>query len=127
MAGVFSKVYEIVCAIPKGKVLTYGLISSLLEGKLSAQGVGWALKALPSGDDLGTNDSGETVHTYSSQSVPWHRVINSKGMVSTNKRPDIQKNLQKKLLEAEGVVFDSEEKIDLNKNLWLEAGSFFTP
>ncbi len=46
--AVFAEVYEIVRLIPRGKVLTYGYISDMLEKRLSAQGVGWALNALSS-------------------------------------------------------------------------------
>ena len=106
--------YKIVSSIPEGKVLTYGLISNLMEGRLSAQGVGWALNSLKSSGDDG----------YNSKSVPWHRVINSKGMVSTHKRPEIDPDLQRKLLEAEGVVF-KDDRVDLNKYLWKAGLSQF--
>lgn len=124
MSGVFNRVYEIVQAIPKGNVLTYGLISNLLEGKLSAQAVGWALKALPAEGEP-TKKKKEDGLVYNSSTVPWHRVINSKGMISTHKRPEIRPGLQKKLLQKEGVKFDREEKIDLSRYLWKEAGAYF--
>ncbi|HMO23859.1 MAG TPA: MGMT family protein [Candidatus Melainabacteria bacterium] len=110
MSEVFERVYHIVQAIPRGKVLTYGLISQMLGGRLSAQGVGWALNAL----------SGNKDSRYHSENVPWQRVINSKGMVSTNRRGDLPPDLQRRLLEDEGIVFDENERIDLNRYLWKE-------
>lgn len=114
---VFDRVYEIVAQIPRGRVLTYGLISNLLGGRLSAQGVGWALKALPA--SAGEKHKGYQ-SKYNSRTVPWHRVINSRGGTSTYKIAAIPPNLQRELLEAEGVIFDQEEKVDLSKYLWLE-------
>ena len=48
MAKVYEEIYKIVQRIPKGRVLTYGLISNMIGSRMSAQGVGWALKALGS-------------------------------------------------------------------------------
>ena len=90
----FDSVYKIVCRIPKGKVLTYGLISQLIGKRLSAQGVGWALNALPGS---ATAAGGKKYH---SQNVPWHRVVNSKGGMSTHKIIDIPPDMQKQLLQA---------------------------
>ena len=111
----FEHVYEIVRKIPRGKVYTYGLISKRMNKRLSAAAVGWAMKALGSG----TDEKG-----YTSKNVPWHRVINSKGKLSTqiesaqltdDGRPD---NLQRVLLEQEGVDFANDDSIDLNLFLW---------
>lgn len=102
----FQLVYALVRTIPQGKVLTYGLVSHLLSSRLSAQGVGWALNALTSDAD--------------SPPVPWQRVVNSKGGLSTYKRPEIPPGLQRHLLELEGVRFDANEQIDLQTYLWHE-------
>ena len=119
--SVYFEVYEIVKGIPRGRILTYGLISNLLERRLSAQGVGWALRALSSDKDN---------KKYHSGNVPWHRVINSTGGISTSRistsRISISRNtemlpdLQQSLLEEEGIVFNSEGKLDMQKYLWTE-------
>jgi methylated-DNA-protein-cysteine methyltransferase related protein len=114
--SVYERVYEIVKRIPKGRVLTYGTISDLMGGRLSAQGVGWALKALPSQSKKKDN----RLSKYNSKTVPWHRVINSLGGTSTHKVADIPPDLQREMLEAEGLVFNEEEKVDLPKYLWVE-------
>ncbi|MBI1270883.1 cysteine methyltransferase [bacterium] len=111
MSEVFEKVYRIVQSIPRRRVLTYGLISQLMEGKLSPQGVGWALNGL---------SGRKGASAFDSETVPWHRVINSRGLVSTNRRGDMPPDLQRRLLEDEGVVFDAEERVDLNRFLWKE-------
>jgi len=109
--SVYFEVYEIVKDIPRGRILTYGLISNLLEKRLSAQGVGWALRAL-SGDKANKK--------YHSGNVPWHRVINSTGGISTSRNTEMQPDLQQSLLEAEGIEFNSEGKLDMQKYLWSE-------
>lgn len=100
--SVFEQVYKIVLQIPPGKVMTYGQISLLLGEKLSAAGVGWAMNATPSDE----------------RKIPWHRVINSRGGVSTNKILNVAPNLQKNLLEAEGLVFNEQGLIDLKTYQW---------
>ena len=62
-----------------------------------ARTVGWALRACP--DD-----------------VPWHRVVNAKGVVSW--RPSEGFRLQRALLRGEGVRFNRRGRIDLMKYGW---------
>lgn len=64
----------------------------MIGGRLSPVGVGWALRAAPDG------------------SIPWHRVINAQGRVSTD---GDHPGLQRAMLEAEGIVFDVDGRIDL--------------
>ena len=119
--SVYAEVYKIVKKIPRGRVLTYGLISDLLEKRLSAQGVGWALRALPGPTKKRKSTGGKANKSvFDSKSVPWHRVVNSSGGISTHKNPGIPPDWQKHLLEAEGIKFDREDKIDLSKHLWLD-------
>lgn len=94
--GVFrERVYEIVRRIPYGRVATYGLISTLAGMPRHARQVGWALHTLP--DSLVWGAEADVRHTYAPQEeetnaaneaivgrVPWHRVINAKGQVSTH-------------------------------------------
>lgn len=123
--------------IPRGRVLTYGVISDMLGGRLTAQGVGWALKALPDGSVKVTAKGagrgkttlkkpasgtaatkGKQQGKYSSQTVPWQRVINARGTTSTFK-VGMPPDLQRQMLEKEGVPFDDEGKVDLKKYLWV--------
>jgi methylated-DNA-protein-cysteine methyltransferase-like protein len=140
MAHVYDEIYRIVQNIPKGRVLTYGVISDLIGKRMSAQGVGWALKALgsekrknsaPKGEPAVTKTapkpnkkSGKTKQqspaSFDMESVPWQRVVNSQGGTSTHKIAEIPPGLQQHLLEREGVKFDEEGKLDLTKYLWYE-------
>ncbi|MFQ6016292.1 MAG: MGMT family protein [Anaerolineae bacterium] len=101
MPGFFEKVYEVVSQIPYGKVATYGQISMIIDGTPhGARTVGWALHALPEDSD-----------------IPWHRVINAQGRISTSCRQH-DALWQRELLEEEGVVFDEADRVDLVKYQW---------
>ncbi|CAN5146575.1 MGMT family protein [soil metagenome] len=110
----FEQVYEIIISIPRGKVLTYGIISMLMNRRLSAAAVGWALNGL----------SNKTGCTYSMETVPWYRVVNAQGKLSTKLKSSLlDKNrnpikLQRILLENEGVIFNADEAIDLTRYLY---------
>jgi len=135
MSEIYDEIYKIVQRIPKGRVLTYGLISHMIGGRMSAQGVGWALKALGSAKrkESASKKSAKkettakkrtskksTAKSFDMGSVPWQRVVNSQGGTSTHKIADIPPGLQQALLEAEGIIFDEEGKMNLNKYLWME-------
>ncbi len=91
-----DRIYALVRRIPPGKVLTYGRVASLLNVPLGARAVGWAMRELPSGSD-----------------VPWQRVINASGGISTHYLDGEGKLLQQTLLEAEGVRFDEGGRVKL--------------
>ena len=93
----FERVWRIVKRVPKGRVVTYGQISRMIEQRLTPVGVGWAVRAAPAG------------------SIPWQRVVNAQGGISTDGE---HPGLQRALLEAEGVRFDGEGKIDLARYGW---------
>lgn len=94
----YKIIYELVRQIPRGRVATYGQIAQLAKWGRRARHVGWAMHAAP--DD-----------------VPWHRVINSKGEISRRASSDSHE-LQRLLLEAEGVEFDAKGKVDLKRYGW---------
>lgn len=119
MSQIYTEIYKIVQSIPKGRVLTYGLVSQMIGGRMSAQGVGWALKALGSAKQKGARKA-TAKNTYDIGTVPWQRVVNAQGGTSTHKIVDIPPDWQKQLLEAEGIIFDDEGKMDLKKYLWLD-------
>jgi methylated-DNA-protein-cysteine methyltransferase related protein len=99
---VFEKIYRLVLRIPRGRVMTYGQIARLLEDRYSARLVGWAMHATPQDE----------------RNIPWHRVINSKGGISTGRVTVQQPDLQRLLLEAEGVLFDERGHCDLSLYQW---------
>jgi methylated-DNA-protein-cysteine methyltransferase-like protein len=100
--AVFEKIYRIVLLIPRGRVMTYGQIARLLGGRYSPRLVGWAMHATPK----------------DGRNIPWHRVINSRGRVSTGKVLVHNPDLQKWMLEAEGISFDDRDKCDLSVHQW---------
>ena len=86
--------------VPRGRVTTYGHVAALCGKPRAARTVGWALHALPEGSD-----------------VPWHRVINAQGGISISK-VGIPPELQRALLESEGVKFDRDGRVDLKRWAW---------
>jgi methylated-DNA-protein-cysteine methyltransferase-like protein len=86
--------------VPRGRVTTYGHVAALCGKPRAARTVGWALHALPEGSD-----------------VPWHRVINARGGISISK-VGIPPELQRALLETEGVTFDRDGCVDLRTWGW---------
>ncbi|RMF88026.1 MAG: methylated-DNA--[protein]-cysteine S-methyltransferase [Nitrospinota bacterium] len=96
----YDYVYRVVRQVPWGKVTTYGRVAAILGHPRAARAVGYALHNLSSDTD-----------------VPWHRVINAQGMISA--RCDLHRpEIQRVLLEAEGIIFDTAGKVDLQRFLW---------
>ncbi len=101
------RVYAIVGGIPPGRVMTYGSIAALIPppagitwiaySHLRARWVGQAMARCP-------------------DSLPWQRVVNSQGRISS--RPGRGPQLQRNLLEREGVIFGESDRIDLNVFGW---------
>ena len=94
----YQRIYAVVRRIPRGRVATYGQVAELagLEGR--ARQVGYALHNSPPG-------------------LPWHRVINAQGTISARASSDWGE-LQRHLLEAEGVEFDRTGRVDLKRFRW---------
>ena len=99
---VFEKIYRLVLRIPRGRVMTYGQIARILEEKYSPRLVGWAMHATPS----------------DGRNIPWHRVINSRGGVSTGRVILAEPDRQRLMLEAEDVRFDERGHCDLSVYQW---------
>lgn len=96
----YEEVYEIVRSIPKGKVTTYGVIGKKLT--MSPRTVGQVLHANPYEGD-----------------VPCHRVVNRDGRIAPNFAFG-GLDIQRKLLESEGVVF--KDPTHVNPTFVLTAG-----
>ncbi len=97
----YERVYELVRAVPRGRVITYGHVALALGSPMAARAVGYALSSLPGDRD----------------DVPWWRVINARGAISLKGR-GAGADLQQALLEREGVVFDAEGRTDLRRYRW---------
>jgi methylated-DNA-protein-cysteine methyltransferase related protein len=96
-----DKVLSIVSSIPQGRVATYGNVALMAGYPRRARHVGHLLRGI----------SEDTA-----QSLPWHRVVNASGHLSTYKVGT--GDLQRVLLEAEGVVFSKAGKLELQKLEW---------
>jgi methylated-DNA-protein-cysteine methyltransferase-like protein len=95
----YQRIYGVVRRVPRGRVATYGQIAALARASGPRQ-VGYALHALAEGTD-----------------VPWYRIVNARGRISL--QPGLGGgSLQRALLEAEGVVFDGDGRIDLEHFQW---------
>ena len=98
-----QRVYEIVNAIPVGKVMTYGQIAEILGEGYTPRTVGFVM------------------HAAETEKVSWQRVINSQGACSTG-RMTVPVNLQQSILESEGVKFNEKGRCDLSVYRWSPEG-----
>jgi len=90
---------KIIKEIPRGKVATYGLIAAHSGNPRAARQVARILHSSSRKDNL-----------------PWYRVVNRNGHIAL--KPSHGFELQKKMLQKEGVVFDEDSTIDLDIYLW---------
>jgi len=93
------RIFDLVNAIPAGKVAAYGQIGAMAGGA-SGRMVGFALASL---------------RYRQTQGVPWQRVINRSGKISLT---GSDAALQRVLLEEEGVGFDAKGSVDLTEFGW---------
>lgn len=96
----YALIWAWIRKIPRGRVATYGQIATLAGLDGHARQVGYALHNLPG-----------------SSGVPWHRVINAKGEISPRSSGDSHE-LQRLLLEEEGVEFTLDGRVNLRKYQW---------
>jgi len=96
--GLHRGIHDVVSRIPRGRVATYGQIARLAGLPGQARLVGYALHALPAGTP-----------------VPWQRVVNAQGAISVRSGHETN---QRRLLEREGVEFDSRGRIPLDSFQW---------
>lgn len=92
-------IWQTVCAIPQGKVATYGQVAELAGLKGMARYVGFALASLAPGSD-----------------VPWHRVVNAQGRISFAEFSAAARE-QTERLRAEGVEVN-QGRIALRQYRW---------
>jgi len=94
------QVIKIIRQIPEGRVATYGQIAKLAGRPNASRGVVWIL-----------HSSSETF------SLPWHRVLNSKGQIGLPKGSAGHRR-QCQLLRAEGVEVTPDGRLDLDIFQW---------
>jgi methylated-DNA-protein-cysteine methyltransferase-like protein len=99
-----ARIYDVVRAIPRGKVATYGEIAELAGIASGHRVAARAMRVCP-------------------PQLPWQRVVGKKDArrAAINIEDEEHADLQRKLLAAEGVIFDSGGFIPLRKSGWLHA------
>ncbi len=98
--GLFQEFYQVVRAIPKGKVASYGQVALLAGHPRAARFVGYALHANP---EPGV--------------IPCHRVVFKDGGLASGFAfggPGVQRDL----LEHEGVTFLPDGRVDMHACQW---------
>lgn len=99
MTKFYEAVYTLVRDIPRGRVMTYGQIATILGHPRAARAVGYALRASKDSD------------------VPWQRVINRTGGISA--RSEVERPIEQRMrLEDEGVAFGIDDTCDLKHYQW---------
>lgn len=104
MGDFSNRVFDVVRCIPRGKVATYGQVGRLIGAPRSARYVGYALRANP--------EPGAEVNN-----IPCHRVVFKDGGLCKGFAfggPEVQREL----LEAEGVTFSDDDHVDMGACLW---------
>ena len=89
----YKQIYETVKKIPQGRVMSYGQIARMLGRPRNAREVGRAMRICP--DD-----------------IPWQRVVMADGTITGGQFADIRKGM----LEAEGIAFLSDGRVDMKKH-----------
>lgn len=99
--GAFNdSVYELVRQIPRGRVASYGQVARMVGSPRNARFVGYALHVNP---EPGV--------------IPCHRVVFKDGRLAPGFAfggPDAQREL----LEAEGVAFLDDGRVDMSRYQW---------
>ena len=99
--GSHDRIRAVVRRIPRGRVSTYGRVAELAGLPGQARLVGYTLAAAEDGSG-----------------VPWHRVINAGGGISTRSVGPGGSVLQRLRLEEEGVEFDARGRVSLERFGW---------
>lgn len=94
-----QRVYDLVRRIPQGRVCTYGHIALLLGSPRASRIVGAAMYRAPHG-------------------LPCHRVLYKDGSLCCDQAFG-GKEIQRQMLESEGVTFLPNGRVDLKQHLWL--------
>lgn len=98
VATLQARVFALVRACPIGRVTTYGWLAKTIGYPRGARMVGWIMNESPEG-------------------VPAQRVINSKGEL-TGSWAFGQQGKMRRMLEAEGIIFSPDGRVDLKRYGW---------
>ena len=97
-----DRVIKEIKKIPKGKVASYGQVAAVAGSPRAARQVGGILRNI---------DLAGTI-------LPWWRVINNQGIISIKGNWTATKELQRDLLQKDGVKVSEDFKVDMEKYRW---------
>ena len=98
-----AAICSVIRRIPRGWVATYGQVAAMAGLPRRARLVGHVLQRLDPATD-----------------IPWHRVVNAKGEVTYSPSRNGGDAIQRRLLQEEGVEFDNNQRLDLERCRWLD-------
>ena len=98
--GFHARVFAVVARVPRGRITTYGDVAAALGHRGAARQVGYALG-------------------HCERDVPWHRVVNASGQVST-RADGSPSGEQVRLLRRDGLAVDARGRIaEFARKRWL--------
>jgi methylated-DNA-protein-cysteine methyltransferase-like protein len=100
-----QRVYALVRQIPRGKVISYGQ----------------AARACP---PLTPRQVGQIMAHALDDDIPWWRVVGSDGSLRIHKRDPLLAQLQKSLLQQEGVPFTPDGRVPMTPDYVAEPATF---
>jgi methylated-DNA-protein-cysteine methyltransferase-like protein len=95
-----AKIYTLVRACPKGRVMTYGWLAAAVGYPRGARMVGWIMSATPA-----------------ELNVPAHRVINKNGEL-TGSQAFGARDRMRALLEEDSISFGPDGRVDMKRYGW---------
>ena len=99
--SLYDAIYDVVRAVPKGRVTSYGAVAAAIGAKSGARVVGYAMNLC---------------HGVKPK-VPAHRVVNSKGLL-TGKFHFSPPEMMQQLLEKEGIKVVDDKVQDFERLYW---------
>lgn len=94
-----SRVINFIKKVPKGKVASYGQAAAAAGSPRAGRQVGSILRGVDPGQ----------------KEIPWWRIVNNQGIISIKGNWTATKELQKTLLEKEGIKISENFKLDMAK------------
>lgn len=99
--NIYDVIYEVVRAIPKGRVSSYGAVAAAIGAKSGARVVGYAMN----------NCHG------AKPKVPAHRVVNRNGLLTGKHHFETETRMEE-LLKKEGIKVKDDKVVDFEKLFW---------
>lgn len=99
--NIYDIIYDVVRAVPKGRVTSYGAVAAAIGVKSGARMVGYAMNACHN----------------TKPKVPAHRVVNRNGML-TGKHHFSPPEKMEQLLKKEGVKVVDDKVLDFEQLFW---------